>query len=166
MMELQSPRVKRGTLTGSPACFAQNAPVKRVQQCGRAPDSSPEADGLRRDYVRPEILANIGVRIRILYAESTERWGGITEAGLQSAPQSKRHVYVTQAVLHDHFRYRPSTSKNPIARSFHALAFTFVDKSDSGRDRIAYQISPRPLPPPETRMAFCIWRFCTAESCA
>jgi hypothetical protein len=26
---------------------------------------------------------------------------------------------------------------NPWARAFHALAFTFVDKSDSGRNRIA-----------------------------
>jgi hypothetical protein len=46
--------------------------------------------------------------------------------------------FLTAAVLHEDFRYRPSTSKNPLARSFHALAFTFVDKSDSGHNRIAF----------------------------
>jgi len=46
--------------------------------------------------------------------------------------------FLTGAVLHEDFRYRPSTSKNPFVRSFHALAFTFVDKSDSGHNRIAF----------------------------
>jgi hypothetical protein len=45
--------------------------------------------------------------------------------------------FLTGALLHEDFRYRPSTSKNPLARSFHALAFTFVDKSDAGRNRVA-----------------------------
>jgi hypothetical protein len=45
--------------------------------------------------------------------------------------------FLTGAFLHEDFRYRPSTRKNPLARSFHALAFTFVDKSDSGRNRVA-----------------------------
>lgn len=45
--------------------------------------------------------------------------------------------FLTGALLREDFRYRPSTSKNPVVRGFHALAFTFVDKSDSGRNRIA-----------------------------
>ncbi|MGD0776888.1 MAG: hypothetical protein ABSC05_29065 [Candidatus Solibacter sp.] len=45
--------------------------------------------------------------------------------------------FLTGALLHEDFRYRPSKSKDPMARIFHALAFTFVDKSDSGHDRIA-----------------------------
>jgi hypothetical protein len=45
--------------------------------------------------------------------------------------------YLTAALLHEDFRYRPSTSTNPLVRSFHALAFTFVDKSDSGHNRVA-----------------------------
>jgi hypothetical protein len=44
--------------------------------------------------------------------------------------------FLTGALLHEDFRYRPST-KNPLVRSFHALAFTFVDKSDSGHNRVA-----------------------------
>jgi hypothetical protein len=46
--------------------------------------------------------------------------------------------FLTGALLHEDFRYRPSTSKNPLVRSFHALAFTFVDKSDSAHNRIAF----------------------------
>jgi hypothetical protein len=45
--------------------------------------------------------------------------------------------FLSGALLHEDFRYRLSTSKNPLVRSFHALAFTFVDKSDSGRNRVA-----------------------------
>lgn len=45
--------------------------------------------------------------------------------------------FLTGALLHEDFRYRPSTSKNPVVRSFHAIGFTFVDKSDSGHSRIA-----------------------------
>jgi hypothetical protein len=42
------------------------------------------------------------------------------------------------AVLHEDFRYRPSASHNVLARTFHAIAFTFVDKSDSGHNRVAF----------------------------
>jgi hypothetical protein len=45
--------------------------------------------------------------------------------------------FLTGALLHEDFRYRLSASKNPLVRSFHAVAFTFVDKSDSGQDRVA-----------------------------
>jgi hypothetical protein len=46
--------------------------------------------------------------------------------------------FLTAAILHEDFRYRPSTSKNPMKRTFHAVAFTFVDKSDNGHNRIAF----------------------------
>ena len=45
--------------------------------------------------------------------------------------------FLSGALLHEDFRYRPSSSKNPLVRSFHALAFTFVDRSDSGYNRVA-----------------------------
>jgi len=55
------------------------------------------------------------------------------------APRASQDTarFLTGALLHEDFRYRPSTSKNPLLRSFHALAFTFVDKSDSGHNRVA-----------------------------
>lgn len=45
--------------------------------------------------------------------------------------------YLTGALLHEDFRYRPSTSKNALARAFHAIAFSVVDKSDAGNNRLA-----------------------------
>jgi hypothetical protein len=46
--------------------------------------------------------------------------------------------FLTGALLHEDFRYQKSTSKNPWARTLHALAFTVVDKSDSGHNQIAF----------------------------
>ena len=45
--------------------------------------------------------------------------------------------FLTGALLHEDFRYRPSTSDNPVVRTLHALAFAFVDRSDSGHNRVA-----------------------------
>jgi hypothetical protein len=45
--------------------------------------------------------------------------------------------FLAGAALHEDFRYRPSTSSNPLVRGFHAFAFAFVDKSDSGNNRLA-----------------------------
>jgi hypothetical protein len=45
--------------------------------------------------------------------------------------------FLTQTALHEDSRYKPSTSTNPLARTFHALAFTVVDKTDGGNNTIA-----------------------------
>ncbi len=46
--------------------------------------------------------------------------------------------FLTDLALHEDPRYVRSDSKNPLARTAHALAFTFVDKTDSGRNTIAF----------------------------
>jgi hypothetical protein len=46
--------------------------------------------------------------------------------------------FLTGAALHEDPRYIRSTSKNPLVRTTHALAFTFIDKTDSGRNTIAF----------------------------
>jgi hypothetical protein len=46
--------------------------------------------------------------------------------------------FLTGVALHEDPRYVPSNSKNPLARTIHALAFTFIDKTDSGRSTIAF----------------------------
>jgi hypothetical protein len=40
--------------------------------------------------------------------------------------------FATSVITHEDPRYIPSSSRNFFARSAHALAFTFVDRSDSG----------------------------------
>jgi hypothetical protein len=64
-------------------------------------------------------------------------YGRIYGSKLASRASEQTARFLTAAVLHEDFRYRPSTSKDPIARIAHAFAFTFVDKSDSGGDRLA-----------------------------
>jgi len=46
--------------------------------------------------------------------------------------------FLTGVALHEDPRYVRSTSKNPLLRTTHALAFTFIDKTDSGRNTIAF----------------------------
>ncbi len=45
--------------------------------------------------------------------------------------------FLAGAALGEDPRYFPSHSTNPVARIAHALAFTFVDKSDHGANRLA-----------------------------
>lgn len=45
--------------------------------------------------------------------------------------------FLTQTALHEDSRYKPSASTNPFARTFHALAFTVIDKTDGGHNTIA-----------------------------
>jgi hypothetical protein len=46
--------------------------------------------------------------------------------------------FLTGVALHEDPRYVRSTSKNPFLRTGHALVFTFIDKTDSGRNTIAF----------------------------
>ncbi len=45
--------------------------------------------------------------------------------------------FVVGAALHEDFRYHPSTSTNPLLRTGHAIAYTFIDRSDDGHARPA-----------------------------
>ena len=65
-------------------------------------------------------------------------FGKIYGSRLATGSSLQTGRFLTGALLHEDFRYRPSSSGNPFARSFHALAFTFIDKSDSGHSRIAF----------------------------
>jgi hypothetical protein len=53
----------------------------------------------------------------------------------QMAAQTGR--LLTGAALHEDPRYSSSTSRNPLARTMHAVVFTLFDKSDSGRTTLA-----------------------------
>jgi hypothetical protein len=45
--------------------------------------------------------------------------------------------FLAGAALHEDLRYKRSSSTNPLRRTAHAVAFTFIDQSDSGRNTIA-----------------------------
>ncbi len=46
--------------------------------------------------------------------------------------------FLTGVALHEDPRYVRSNSNNPLLRTGHALVFTFIDKTDSGRNTIAF----------------------------
>jgi len=56
---------------------------------------------------------------------------------LAMATSQRTARFLTGLALHEDPRYVRSNSKNPLLRTAHALAFTFVDKTDSGRNAIA-----------------------------
>ena len=45
---------------------------------------------------------------------------------------------VAEVALHEDPRYVPSGSRNALVRTLHAIAFTFVDKTDSGHNTFAF----------------------------
>jgi hypothetical protein len=59
--------------------------------------------------------------------------------GYKVADHTSRETahFLTGLLLHEDARYQRSTSTNALRRTFHALAFTVVDKTDSGRNTFA-----------------------------
>jgi hypothetical protein len=59
--------------------------------------------------------------------------------GYKMADRTSRETaqFLTGLLLHEDPRYQRSTSTNPLRRTFHALAFTVFDKTDSGRTTFA-----------------------------
>ena len=59
--------------------------------------------------------------------------------GYKEADHDSRETaqFLTGFLLHEDPRYLRSTSSNPLRRTFHALAFTVIDKTDSGRNTLA-----------------------------
>ena len=59
--------------------------------------------------------------------------------GYKEADRASRETaqFLTGFLVHEDPRYLRSTSTNPLRRTFHALAFTVIDKTDSGRNTLA-----------------------------
>jgi len=57
------------------------------------------------------------------------------EIGTKVASETAR--YAAAALLHEDYRYRPATETGFFPRTLHAIGFVFVDRSDSGRPRLA-----------------------------
>src|SRR4029077_5562426 len=65
-------------------------------------------------------------------------FGRLYGDSIAMATSQRTARFLTGVALHEDPRYVRSTSKNPLVRTTHALAFTFIDKSDSGRNSIAF----------------------------
>jgi hypothetical protein len=65
-------------------------------------------------------------------------FGRLYGDAIATATSERTARFMTGVALHEDPRYVRSNSKNPLARTMHAVAFTFVDKTDSGRNTIAF----------------------------
>jgi hypothetical protein len=65
-------------------------------------------------------------------------FGRLYGDSLATVTSERTARFLTGALLHEDPRYVRSTSNNPLARTMHALAFTLVDRTDSGRNTIAF----------------------------
>ena len=65
-------------------------------------------------------------------------FGRLYGDSIATATSQRTARFLTGVALHEDPRYVRSTSKNPLLRTTHALAFTLIDKTDSGRNTIAF----------------------------
>ena len=65
-------------------------------------------------------------------------FGRLYGDSIAMATSQRTARFLTGVALHEDPRYVRSNSKNPLVRTMHALAFTFIDKTDSGRNTIAF----------------------------
>jgi hypothetical protein len=65
-------------------------------------------------------------------------FGRLYGDSIATATSERTAHFLTGVALHEDPRYVRSSSKNPLARTMHAVAFTFIDKTDSGRNTIAF----------------------------
>ena len=65
-------------------------------------------------------------------------FGRLYGDSIAMATSQRTARFLTGVALHEDPRYVRSTSKNPLVRTTHALAFTLIDKTDSGRNTIAF----------------------------
>jgi hypothetical protein len=65
-------------------------------------------------------------------------FGRLYGDSIAMATSQRTARFLTGVALHEDPRYVRSNSKNPLVRTMHALAFTLVDKTDSGRSTIAF----------------------------
>jgi hypothetical protein len=63
------------------------------------------------------------------------RWYGEQVA---AGTSNRTGQFLAEVALHEDPRYVPSGSRNALLRMFHAAAFTFVDKTDSGHNTFAF----------------------------
>ncbi len=134
--ELQS---GRQDLTGDPLPDAP-LPKGQAQEQEQEQDQDQDQDAVTPSSVQPNQVLGLPPTLT-----RTALTGGdkfriyIHIYGYKEADRASRETgqFLTGFLLHEDPRYLRSTSTNPLRRTFHALAFTVIDKTDSGRNTLA-----------------------------
>jgi hypothetical protein len=72
------------------------------------------------------------------WKDGADGFGRLYGARVATITSRRTAGFLTDVALHEDPRYLRSTSTNAFARTVHALAFTIVDKRDSGQSTIAF----------------------------
>jgi hypothetical protein len=72
------------------------------------------------------------------WKDGADGFGRLYGARVATITSRRTAGFLTDVTLHEDPRYLRSTSTNVVARTAHALAFTVVDKRDSGKSTIAF----------------------------
>ena len=72
------------------------------------------------------------------WSDGAGAFGRLYGDSIATVTSERTARFLTGVALHEDPRYAPSHSKNPLMRTIHAVAFTFIDKTDSGRNTIAF----------------------------
>jgi hypothetical protein len=72
------------------------------------------------------------------WKEGADGFGRLYGARVATITSRRTAGFLTDVALHEDPRYLRSTSTNVVALTAHALAFTVVDKRDSGKSTIAF----------------------------
>lgn len=150
---LQSePRSEKKDPGGSPA-NASSDPSEQLRSSVHTPAARLTFDDKFTDYLhgtfgpRAVFLSAIVSGIKMAnppshypndWRQGAEAYGRLYGDAFAQGASAHTGRFITGVLLHEDFRYRPSTSRNPGVRTLHALAYTFFDKSDSGHARIAF----------------------------
>jgi hypothetical protein len=71
------------------------------------------------------------------WKDGADGFGRLYGARVATITSRRTAAFITEVASHEDPRYLRSTSTNPFWRTTHALAFTLVDRTDSGRNRVA-----------------------------
>jgi hypothetical protein len=83
-------------------------------------------------------MANPKSRYPREWKDGAGAFGRLYGDSIASVTSQRTARFWTGVALHEDPRYVRSHSKSPLMRTVHALAFTFIDKTDSGRNTIAF----------------------------
>src|SRR5258708_37511271 len=130
---------------GTPQAFRSNAQSPRVEGKFRY--------SITATYLNPGVFTAPAFRAGIRMAnppgngatryprewrQGAEAFGRNYGAAFAQGVTFQTARFATGVITHEAPRYIPSSSHNVLARSLHALTFTFVDRSDSGRPMPAF----------------------------
>jgi hypothetical protein len=158
----EAPAAQAADLTGIPEAQERNSPLSsasRLQDQSSAVLFLPVANSQRLSFsnkftiyahqtfgppalIFPAFTAGMGManpksHYPREWMDGGGAFGRLYGDSIAMATSQRTARFLTGAALHEDPRYVRSRSTNPLMRTAHALAFTFVDKTDSGRNTIA-----------------------------